>query len=93
MKHLIIIKFNESSKVEDLIPSIKQLFEKAKDIEGIKSINIYKSNINLPNRHDLMIEMHLTKKGLENFDNSEIHKRWKEQYSKYIINKTIFDYE
>ena len=47
--------------------------------------------MNLSNRHDLMIEMQLSRKALETFDNSEIHKCWKEQYGKYILNKVIFD--
>lgn len=38
-----------------------------------------------------MIEMSLTKESLELFDNSEIHKTWKDEYGKYIVNKTIFD--
>ena len=32
-------------------------------------------------------------KALEEFDNGEIHKEWKEEFGKYIMNKTIFDCE
>jgi len=28
---------------------------------------------------------------LTEFDNSEIHKQWKSEYGKFVINKTIFD--
>lgn len=38
-----------------------------------------------------MIEMVLTPQALELFDNSQIHKKWKTEYGKYIVNKTIFD--
>ena len=40
-----------------------------------------------------MIKMDLSKEALKVFDNSEIHKRWKEEYGTYIANKTIFDCE
>ena len=40
-----------------------------------------------------MIKMELTNDGLTNFDNSLIHKKWKEDYSKYIETKTVFDCE
>ena len=32
-------------------------------------------------------------KALEEFDNGEIHKEWKERFGKYIMNKIIFDCE
>jgi len=56
-------------------------------------MEVYVSNSDRPNRHDLMIEMVLTKSALEQFDSSEIHKQWKNEYGKYIISKTIFDCE
>lgn len=56
-------------------------------------IIIHKSNSSKDNRDDLMIEMILTIKGLQDFDNSEVHKQWKEIYGKYVESKTIFDCE
>ncbi len=47
--------------------------------------------MDLSNRYDLMIKMDLSKKALEEFDNGEIHKEWKESFGKDIMNKTIFD--
>ncbi|MBQ9834607.1 MAG: hypothetical protein IJO33_05425 [Bacilli bacterium] len=91
MKHFIIVKFNETVDVEAIINPIKELFNKALAIKGISSITIYKSNSDLSNRHDLMIEMILTKAALIEFDNSYIHKEWKEAYGDLILNKTIFD--
>lgn len=38
-----------------------------------------------------MIEMELTFDGLQSFDNSSIHYDLKNNYRKYIENKTIFD--
>ena len=91
MKHYIIVKFNDSVSVNGLVEPIKELFNESLKIEGVDAVNIYVSNTNLQNRHDLMIEMKLTQLGLSNFDNSEIHKKWKSEYGQYIINKTIFD--
>ena len=50
MKHYIIVKFNEKCKKEELIKPIKELFKKAVDINEMKKIYIYESNIDLPNR-------------------------------------------
>ena len=93
MKHFIIVKFNESVKKEELINPIKELFQKAMNINEIGKVDIYESNMDLPNRHDLMIKMELSETALEEFDNSEIHKELKASFGKYIMNKTIFDCE
>lgn len=93
MKHYIIVKFNENAEKEKIINSIKKLFQKAMNIKEILKVDIYESNIDLPNRYDLMIKMHLSKVALEEFDNGEIHKEWKERFGKYIMSKTIFDCE
>lgn len=78
-------------KVNELIEPIRKLFNNALEVDGVEKVDISVSNMYLPNRHDLMIEMLLTKEGLTNFDNSEIHKEWKAEFGKYIVNKTIFD--
>ncbi len=92
MKHYIIVKFNDqvSDKV-GIVEDIIKLFDEAKKIDGITSVEVHVSNMDLPNRHDLMIWMDLTPEALKTFDNSEIHKQWKSQYGRYILNKTIFD--
>lgn len=74
-----------------MVEPIEVLFNTALNIEGIDDIKIYRSNIDLPNRYDLMIKMTLTKSALIEFDHSEIHKQWKSEYGKLIENKTIFD--
>lgn len=93
MKHYIIVKFNESVNILDIVEPIKDLFNNVLEIEGVSKFEVYVSNSDRPNRHDLMIEMVLTKPALEQFDSSEIHKQWKNEYGKYIISKTIFDCE
>ncbi len=93
MKHYIIVKFDESVDVNEMVSQIRELFHKALDINGVDKVEIYVSNIDLPNRHDLMIKMSLSQIALELFDNSEVHKKWKSEYGRYIIQKTIFDCE
>ena len=93
MKHYIIVKFNENVEKEKLRNPINELFQKALNIKEIVKVDIYESNMDLPNKYDLMIKMDLSKKALKEFDNGEIHKEWKEKFGKYIMNKTIFDCE
>lgn len=61
MRHFIIVKFNDTINVKDILKPIEDLFNKSLNIDGIDSVNIYMSNTNLSNRHDLMIEMNLTR--------------------------------
>ena len=91
MKHYIIVKFNSDYDYKKEIENINKLFNEALKIEGVNKIDIYKSNSDRTNRHNLMIKMELTEQGLIDFDNSWIHKKWKEDYGKYIETKTIFD--
>ena len=91
MKHYIIVKFNSDYDYKKEIENINKLFNEALKIEGVNKIDIYKSNSDRTNRHDLMIKMELTEQALTDFDNSWIHKKWKEDYGKFIETKTIFD--
>ena len=93
MRHFIIVKFDNSIYTQKLIKPIKNLFNKVLKLDGVNKIEVHTLNTNLPNRHDLMIEMLLTPTALDLFDISEIHKMWKSEYEKYIVNKTIFDYD
>ena len=56
MKHYIIVKFNENVEKEKLINPIKELFQKAMYIKEVMKVDIYESNMDLPNRYDLMIK-------------------------------------
>ncbi len=91
MKHFIIVKFDNTINVKEILKPIEDLFLKSLNIDGVDSVKIYTSNTDLSNRHDLMIEMRLTLDALKTFDNSEIHKKWKSEYGQYITDKTIFD--
>lgn len=91
MKHYIIVKFNKDYDYISELDNIKSLFNESLKIHDVKKVNIYVSNSKLSNRQDLMIEMELTQQALIDFDNSWIHKKWKDDYAKYIETKTIFD--
>ena len=91
MEHYIIVKFIDNYNYLDEINNIKELFNESLNINGINKIDIYISNSKLSNRYDLMIKMNLSYDALIEFDNSWIHKKWKEDYGKYIESKTIFD--
>ena len=93
MTHYIIVKINENTEKKSLINPIRELFQKATAIKDVEKIDIYESNMDLSNRYDLMIKMVLSENALNEFDNGEIHKEWKEKFGKYIMNKTIFDCE
>ena len=91
MNHYIIVKFLEDYDYISKIEEIKELFNESLALAGVEKIEIFKSNSKLTNRYDLMIKMYLTTEGLKSFDNSWIHAKWKEEYGKYIQNKTIFN--
>lgn len=91
MRHFIIVKFDDSINMQDIVKPINNLFSKSLNLEGVDNVEIHASNSNLTNRYDLMIEMKLTQTALKKFDNSEIHKTWKSEYGKYIVDKVIFD--
>lgn len=96
MKHYIISKFKleiTKEQINDFIPDIEQLFNKALEIEGISDVQIVQNCINRPNRYDLMIILTMKKESLEVYDKSVFHKQWKEKYGNMLESKAIFDSE
>lgn len=91
MQHYIIVKFFDDVDYIKFIKPITELFDNALKIDGISTIKIFSSNSKLNNRYDLMIIMELTQNALVEFDNSNIHKKWKSEYGKFIKDKVIFD--
>lgn len=91
MKHYIIAKFKDKEDTEKLLPEIKELFSATLEIPGVESFVIHKSNSTRENRYSIMIEMKLTAEGLNNFDASEVHKKWKDTYGAKLESKAIFD--
>ena len=94
MKHCIITKFNESViDKPTAIESVKALFASAAPIEGVNGIVIHENCVERDNRYDLMIVVEMEKAALPNWDASEIHHRWKNQFGGMLEKKAIFDYE
>lgn len=96
MKHCIIVKFLPivSEDVEkNFIEQIQELFNNAKEIEGVHNIKIFKNCVDRDNRADIMIEIDMEKEALEEFDHSQWHLLWKHEYGRFIESKTIFDYD
>ncbi len=92
MKHHIIVKYN--ALVTDkpaLEKEIARLFSAAKEIPGVEGATLYPNCIPLENRFDLMIVVEMAKEALPNWNASALHLQWKEEYSKYILSKAIFD--
>ncbi|WP_313186673.1 hypothetical protein [Lacrimispora sp.] len=92
MTHHIIVKFIDTvSNKEELINQINDLFSHAAEIPGIQQVQTFSSCIDRANRHDLMIKMVFEPDILNVWDSSEIHKKWKDDFGKYLAAKTIFD--
>ena len=92
MKHYIIVKWNEkATDKEAFAKRADEIYSDALKIDGVNSYKVIKSNSDRKNRFDVMIEMDLTEKGLENYDCSEMHKKWKTEMSPYFEAKAIFD--
>ena len=96
MKRCILVKFipEISKKIENsFIEQIRELFDSATEINGIHYVKVYKCCVNRENRADLMIEIDMDRDALENYDASDAHLIWKREYSRFIDEKTIFDYD
>ncbi len=94
MNHCIIAKFNASvTDKPAAIASVKALFASAAPVEGVHGITIQENCVARDNRYDLMIVVEMDKAALPNWDASEIHHRWKEQFGGMLEKKAIFDYE
>lgn len=92
MKHYIIVKWNEKvTDKADYYLKACEAFRAVTDIDGVTNLNVFKSNSDKSNRFDVMIEIECSKEGLANYDVSDLHKSWKENYTSYIEKKAIFD--
>ncbi|MCQ2488230.1 MAG: hypothetical protein MJ143_03005, partial [Clostridia bacterium] len=93
MKHCIIVKWNEDVDKKNILIPIKELYSGALDIPGISGVTFIENCIDIKNRYDIMIQIEIEKDKLEFWNQSEIHKTWKEKYGDKIMSKAIFDYE
>lgn len=93
MIHHIIVKWKENENKNELNEAAKKLFENAEDISYIEKIEIKENVIPRENRYDLMIAVFMDKSALREWDESELHLKWKEDFGKFIDKKCIFDCE
>ena len=94
MLHHILVRFTPDAGDHAALESrIRVLFAGALAVPGVSAVRVIPSCVSLPNRHDLMIVMELTREGLAAFDASPIHARWKAGFGPVIAQKTIFDCE
>lgn len=96
IRHYIIAKFKPEYTHEDIsrmLPDIKSIFDETLAIDGIKSVTVSRNCIDRDNRYDVMIEIEMAEDALKEYDASEPHKRWKQEYGDMLEKKAIFDRE
>ncbi|MDO4804433.1 MAG: Dabb family protein [Lachnospiraceae bacterium] len=93
MKHYIIAKLVDGCDKKELLEPVEALFRETLNIPGIHGVRVKPCVVNRPNRYDIMIEIDMDPEALEEYDKSEPHHRWKDQYGHLIQKKTIFDSE
>ncbi len=94
MKHCILAKWNETvADKAALLAQVKALYAAADAILGVHGVSVHPCCIDRPNRYDLMIVLDMDREALPNWDASDIHHRWKDEYGGLLEKKAIFDYE
>lgn len=94
MKHHIIVKFKkEAPALKEMLPRIDEIFSGVKNVPGVKDYSLVENCIDRSNRYNLMIVIYMEKDALEKYDCCEAHHAWKEEFSKYMESKAIFDCE
>ena len=94
MKHCILVKWNNEIKDKNaMVSSVKNVFDKLLNIEGIYGVEYRKNCIDRDNRFDLLISIDMDKAVLPIYDTSAPHIEWKEKYGKFVEKKAIFDFE
>lgn len=94
MLHHILVKWNEEADSREImLAKAAEAFSAATDIPGVSVCELIPSCSDRANRYDLMIRMEMTPEGLEAYDASAMHKAWKENFSRFIAAKAIFDCE
>lgn len=94
MLHHILVKWNETvADKPAMAERAEEAFRGARAIPGISGCEVIRSNSDRANRYDLMIRLTMTPEALPLYDESEMHKAWKRDFSAYIDKKAIFDCE
>ena len=94
MKHYIIGKFKPDvmDKVA-LCSRIAALFAGAVQITGINGVEVFPNCIARDNRYDVMIVLDMEQDALAGWDDSALHRQWKNDFGDLLEKKAIFDHE
>ena len=94
MQHLVIVKYTDLVRDRAAFETeVEALFQGLTAIDGIHDIRLIPGKPTRGNRFDLIIRISMDENALGAYDESEIHKTWKRDYAKYVLNKAIFDCE
>ena len=94
MLHHILVKWNvQAASKAEMATRAAEAFADATAIPGVTRYDIIPSCSDRENRYDLMIRMEMTPEALSLYDASPMHKAWKENFTKYMEKKAIFDCE
>lgn len=92
MLHHILVKWNEEADSREvMLKKAAEAFAGATGIPGVSACELVPSCSDRANRYDLMIRMEMTPEGLEAYDASPMHKAWKDNFSRFMAAKAIFD--
>lgn len=91
MLHHIIVKWTGETDKAALALRTRQLYKVANEIDGINKVEIKENVTPRKNRYDIMIVLDMDDNALSHWDESELHKRWKKEFSEMIEKKCIFD--
>ncbi|MDD2647762.1 MAG: hypothetical protein PHI27_03105 [Eubacteriales bacterium] len=92
MKHHILVKLTEKAKAQpELYDEVEKLFSQSTEIAGVHGVCVSKNIVDRPNRYDLMIVIDMDRSALDAYDSSDMHLRWKREFSSRILQKAIFD--
>ena len=95
MKHCIIAKVTSDAyeRRQELLVRIGEIFADAVTIPGVHGAEVLPNCVARSNRYDVMIVLDMEKDALALYDESEMHHRWKDEFSPLLEKKTIFDHE
>ena len=92
MLHHILVKWND--QVADklaMADRVRAVFAPAGSVPGVRRAMIKPNVVDRPNRYDLLIVLDMVPEALTAWDESDIHKNWKADFSSLIEKKAIFD--
>ena len=95
MKHLVIVKWNELvADKKAMQDEVLAMFNEAKaENPEIKNVSLVLNVVDKPNRYDCIFSVELDEKDLGVWVDCRQHVKWKEDYTKFLAGKVIFDME